>query len=337
MTFLAALMFVLGAGCEGTLAFLFLRQQPLAAMGICHLLGVFFLGLSYSIYCSRAAAEKWTASKYFFAYLCAVLFPFLGLLAAFLYYRSIRPKVFEEEEEEKVWSSDAVLNRMNAFLDEETLPHILRRVRSEISFQPIIDIMKGREMKAKARAIRLLSRTISKENVNLLREALKDPIPEVRLYAAGALLKIESDLNRQIQKAREQSEQRGSEKDFAVLAELYRNYAQIGITDEALAHYYLELAVVAYQHSLDLHTGQPEVTMGYADCLLALKQYDRARLLMDHAVQIWPQNKDIVFLRNGLYFDLGRCKEIGAFFSPIAGQKLNEIQQKACEFWTQEQ
>jgi tetratricopeptide (TPR) repeat protein len=336
MSLLSAVYVGIGVTLEGMMVVAFWKQEPLLSQAEYHLLAVLCLAAAYVRYISdRKTSQQGEKGRHGFALLVTAFFPGIGLIASILFYYATRNRSKASEESEEDLFEDLSADPLRTAVEgEESLPNLLRRVRSEMNFQPMIDIIRGHEAKAKAKAIFLLSRSVSAENVTLLKEALKDTNPEIRLYAASALLKIESGLNVKIQKARELTEQRGYYNDFTELGDVYAAYARIGITDEALSSFYLELASAAYRSALDIFTEQPEVAARYAQCLISLKQYDKALGFIDHAARTWPSHAGIIFLRNETYFDLGQYKDIGKTFSQIADQPLNEVQQRIVEFWT---
>jgi tetratricopeptide (TPR) repeat protein len=326
----------LAAGCvlESSLPFLFFTGQSFQLLMAAHLSGAGLFLAGYRIHELGIQSVKTVDSRHLLALLLVAFFPGLGWLAALLFYGAARSRSRQpEEQEEDEFSEEAKEPFAEPYGEDESFSHLLRRLRTEISFEPMVDIMRGREVKTKSRAIVLLSRQISKENVGLLREALRDGAPEIRLYAASALLKMENALNLKIQKAKSRVEQRGSETDFAELGDLYKHYAEIGITDEVLSKFYLELAVEAYRGSLDIVTEQLDVTLRYARCLTALREYGKVKHLLDRAVEIWPRSRDVVFLRNEVYFNLGKYGDIGKFFSQIDERTLTDPQKRISEFW----
>jgi tetratricopeptide (TPR) repeat protein len=331
------LFLTLAAGCalESVFLFLFCTGRSFQLLMAAHLAGTGLFLAAYRIHALGIQSVKTIDSRHLLAILLVAFFPGLGWLAALLFYGAARSRLRQPAEPvDDEFSGEGKESFAESYEEDESFSHLLRRVRTEISFEPMVDILRGRETKTKSRAIVLLSRQISKENVGLLREALRDGAPEIRLYAASALLKMETALNLKIQKAKSRVEQRGSEADFAELGDLYKHYAEIGITDEVLSKFYLELAVEAYRSSLDIVTEQLDVTLRYARCLTALREFRKVKQLLDRAVEIWPRSRDVIFLRNEVYFNLGQYGDIGKFFSQIDGEALTDSQRRIREFWT---
>ena len=141
-----------------------------------HLMAVFFFAVAAYLYFFRFYAKKTFAPRHLFAVLLVTFFSWFGLLAAGLFYLAVHARRTPDAVDEALQiDREELAGLRREFLqEEESLPDVLRRVRSEISFQPFIDILKGREARAKSKAIVILSRTISKENVRLLKGALKE-------------------------------------------------------------------------------------------------------------------------------------------------------------------
>lgn len=301
-----------------------------------HLGAVLLFSAAYAGSAVRLHSSRQIRGKILYALLMAAFFPGLGAWMALIFFVAARSgaKQVAAASEEEFFGDKKWLSRL-ALIDEgETPAHLQRRMRTEIGFRPMIDIIRGQETQAKTKAIFLLSRSMSREHVALLKEALRDGVPEIRLYAASALLKIEAELNRRIQQAKAECERRGNFGDYAQLGDLYATYAGIGIADPSLASYYLGRSAEAFRSSLDIYTEQPDSTLKLSRVLLELRQYDKVRGLLDRAVRVWPGDKEMVFLRNEVYFNLGRFEDIGAYFSGLSPEGLTEAEKGVTEFWT---
>jgi len=212
--------------------------------------------------------------------------------------------------------------------------NLLREVRDEVSFEPFIDIIRGYDLRIKVKVIEKLSQEVSRHHVTLLKEAIKDPAPEIRFTAAGALLKAEDEVNRNIDRAMKVARQRGTAQDFADLAGLYRRYAESGLLEERLALYYLSFACDAYQSSLDLNTDQPETFVQYARCLILLGRNERAKETLDRAVRLWPAHAELSFLRAEVCFKSGQIAEVHRSLVAVKPEGLGEAEKEVLQFWT---
>lgn len=269
-----------------------------------------------------------------YGYILTVFFPGFGALffvlqcGLFLKGKTLRTGLYEDYESyisRKQQDGGEVREVMNA----------LRQIREEVSFEPLVDILTGTDVRMKQRAIKKLSQKISRESVKLLQEATRDASPEVRLYAAAALLEMEAGINAKIRRASEMTKQKGSPQAYAELADLYSTYVKTGLSEETLAQYYLGLSAEAYEKSLDLDTNQPQVVADYARVLLALRRFDKAKRVMDRFVHLWPENGELVFLREEIYFNLGLYKDVGDLLKNAGRLAMEGREKEIFDFWTE--
>lgn len=268
-----------------------------------------------------------------FSIMVIAFFPMIGIFGVFLLWFAVyvlghrfHQGVYEEYEK-------YILERSADSYEAKFRGDITRRFREEVSFRPFADIMSGREIMTKAKVIKKLARSFSRESVLLLKTALKDESADVRLYAATALLKMEEDLNEKIQRVVNTVKREGTAQSYSDLGDLYRSYAGSGLLEPNLARYYLKLGGDAYRGSLDIDTGQPVLLGHYVKCLIELGEYDKAKVMMDRAVTLWPGHTDLNFLRNEIYFNLGRFEELNASFQKMEPQDLDEKRKEVFELW----
>ena len=216
----------------------------------------------------------------------------------------------------------------------ENTAAMMRKVRREISFEPYIDIICGNEDSAKARVIDKLSRIITRDSVMLLKKALADESSDIRIYAAGAMTRIEDTLRNRIRAAQSNTLKQGSPEDYAELADLLCLYARLDLLEERLAEYYLNLGLTAYRHSLAQDPEQTQVIVKCAQCLVELSEYRQAQELLDASAELLPEKAEIVFLKSEIYFRLNKFGEVVKCLQKIRDVHLGEEQKRIVEFWT---
>ncbi len=269
----------------------------------------------------------------FFGMLLSFFFPGLGIFMAILLFVASRKTDYSKNE---------LYEEYECFLKEREQEDSFTRyysnaiveLRREVSFESFVDIIKGTDSGIKKRVIDKLSKDISGHSVNLLKEAVRDSSPEVRLCAAGALLRIEENINEKIQLALKTTEQRGAAEDFSHLASLYQMYATIGLMEGTNYDHYMALACDAYKKSLDVETNQPSLMVDYGKCLLALKRYKHANALLTQAVRIWPNHQEINWLLVQSLFYLRSFNRIEEHLKDIACDELNDERKRIVEFWS---
>jgi len=211
--------------------------------------------------------------------------------------------------------------------------NILQELRKEVSFEPFIDILKGNNENFKKRVIDKLSRESSAHSVRLLKLAINDTLPETRLSASNALIKIEEDINSKIQKALKMTQKRGGAKDFENLADLYQVYASTGLMKKSGFEYFIYLACEAYQKSLDLDQNQINVFIEYVRSLLQLKDYIMASEIIDRAIVIWPNDQQIKLLRAEIYFYLEKFEDVSKLLSGLSAKHSTPQENEVLTFW----
>ncbi|MDD4899774.1 MAG: tetratricopeptide repeat protein [Candidatus Omnitrophica bacterium] len=271
---------------------------------------------------------------YFFSLILVLFFPGLGLIAAV--FLIIAARWFSGRLKTGLYDSyeKYITQKSYDSVFTQRPDNVLNKMRNEIGFEPFIDIMRGEELKIKLRVIEKLSREPKNENVKLLKEAFYDPAADVRLYAAAALLKMDSQVNSEIELMLKKTKSRGQAADFRQLGALYQKYVDSGLIEKSLTEYYLSLASQAYRTSLDIDTNQPDCLLDYVRCLFRLNQHNEAKSALDHAVAAWPDNPQMIFLRNEFCFITGDFANIGASFSGISPEGLSRDKREVWEFWT---
>ncbi len=297
-----------------------------------HLIASLSLGVAVYRVDEKMGRRDESRALYWYALLLVVFFPLIGLGAALIiaisriFGSAFRSGLYKDYENYlEVGKERASVTAVFAGL--------LRKVRSDVSFEPFVDIMRGDNIRTKERVIEKLSRAISRNSVKLLKEALKDPSAEVRFYAAGALLKLEGSLNERIHLVLKKTRQRGSARDFSNLGDLYRLYDDTGLIEKGLSGHYLSLSCDAYRSSLDIDTNQPDVVVSYAQCLMALKRYEKAKSLLDKAIHIWPRHNEIVFLRSEVYFQLGCLGEVSDILGDVDTDVVDDQRREILNLW----
>lgn len=335
MTFFMQIIIIAGSLAAESMAFIFLKQEGLehSHFWMCHALAVLFFGL----YLFQRGQDNLWRDKHLplamFGFLLFTFFPGVGFLGFLLllgyveYGRSpLGRSIFEEYE-------DYISENPEESLRIETALNVIRQFRFEVGFEPFVDILLGDKVSFKATVIRKLSENVNSANLRLLQIALRDAHPEIRLYAAGALMKIEARLNEQIQKAGIRVKENGTFKEYSELGDLYRLYATVNRSGDILWKYYLQQSAEAYQRSIDINANQPLVITYYCQALLELGEFERAQKTIENAFKIWPENPYIVYLCNEVYFQLGDFRDIPWRFSEMAPMEMDEKKLAVLDFW----
>jgi hypothetical protein len=334
MPLYSSILIIFSCLASEALAFYFLSQFGLGiTFLLTHVLAVLFFVLY--LY-RRGQGQLWRDKNLpmvFFGLLLFTFFPGVGLLGMAIlfgylrFFRSLKGKGLFEEYEKYISDQKDGSSRV------ENALNVLRQFRFEVGFEPFVDILLGDKVTFKASVIRKLSEQITPGNIQLLQMALKDPNAEIRLYAAGAIMKIETRLNEQIRKATERIKVTGTFREYAELGDLYRFYAVLSRSGGVLSEYYIRQSAQAYQKSLDINTNQPQTISYYCRTLIELGDLEKARNLIDRAARIWPENSDIVFLCSEVYFQQGDFEQMVKRFSKMSLLGLDEAKKRVVDFW----
>jgi len=331
--FYQIILIVSCAAIESLAVWFFLAEGITSRFVFLHVLAA----VCFVYYLYRRGQDNLWRDKYLplttFGFLLFTFFPGVGpvglliLLAYVEYSRSPHGRrVFEEYEKyisEKPPEGMALDNALK----------VLRQFRFELGFEPFVDILLGNKPAFKATVIRKLSEQISVNNIQLLQLALKDSRAEIRLYAAGALMKIETRLNEQIRKTARRIKAGATYKEYTQLGDLYRMYSSLNPSGGTLTRHYIRQSADNYEKSLDLNTNQPQAIAHYCRLLISLEEVDRARHLIDRAVKIWPENPDIVFLCNEVYFEMREFDRLPQRFLSVSEDNLDDTRKQVKRFW----
>ena len=146
---------------------------------------------------------------------------------------------------------------------------------------------------------------------------------------------MEAYLHDRVPGARRRAQQKGTAAAYAVLGDLYREYAASGLLDEVLAAYYFQQALEAYQNSLDKNTDRSDVLSAYIRCLVRLGKVERAKGLVTRAVQTWPRDTHLRFLSHEIYFYEGQFRRVAEDARETDAAALSRGEQEVVRFWTQ--
>lgn len=325
-----------GAVLEGVLFVFFFEGQSVSKMITIHAAAVLLMWCGFYFQNGRRDQRHGFRPVHFFILSFMLFFPAAGLFLGGILYllavemsRFLKSRIYDQYEEYLHEKSE-----LGAFARaSSSLALGLRQMRESVGFEPYADIMKGALVKSKLRAIDKLRKQLNKNSVGLLKQAIRDQSPEIRLYAANALLSLDREISEKIQLAREAAEHQGSASAYARLADLYRTYVKTGLAESSLCSKYLQQSVEAYQKSLDIETDQTLTIVSYGRSLVDLGEYEKAKILADRAMRLWPDHSEIVFLCNEIYFHLGLFSQIPVHFQRLNPEVLDKESKEVVLFW----
>jgi len=270
--------------------------------------------------------------EYLHAILLTAFFPYIGVLMAiiFLTITSSHPKTAPElfEEYEKLFQ-----DRDNFLIDIDSPTNVLQQVRSEVDFEPFIDIIKGDDSALKKKVIDKLARNVSVQNIKWLRELIDDPSTDVRLCATGSLLKMEGKIHDEIQTAYKNVKEKGDSQQSLYLADLYQMYVNSGLVTGKARQFYLDRACTQYKNALNYTTDKLPVMTRYIRTLLMMNREKEAEKILLEAVKNWPSNKEILLLEAETFFKNKNYHALKKELAHIKNDNLNMDEKEVIEFW----
>jgi tetratricopeptide (TPR) repeat protein len=174
---------------------------------------------------------------------------------------------------------------------------------------PLLDLLRELDVEHRRRVVLSVSSLDPARAIPILREALRDPDEEVRLFAYGVLSRHEDHLNRQILALQAAPATTSAERAAAAarLGDLYHEFCYLGLAGTQLQRFYLERAAAAYADALALDPEQPRVELKRARVHIRLRDPERAEEALVAAIvgglpvaETMPWQAEIYFLRGEL-------------------------------------
>jgi tetratricopeptide (TPR) repeat protein len=200
---------------------------------------------------------------------------------------------------------------------EQTLGSISRTLRAsrtlDLKVSPLVDVLHDSDLESKRTAITLLSRHATPEAIQVLRQLLSDPHPQIRSDASIALTRIEDELSKKLNAALEQWTADSTNPEHAVrLADAYYDYACSNLLDEVSERIYLEKARDLIQQVTAQSKSEAEQWMKLARIRQRLGEVTRALRDVSTAHQRSPQALEAYLLAMELAFSVGDWKRLTA-------------------------
>ena len=203
----------------------------------------------------------------------------------------------------------------------EPIEDVLARAReAEISLldereiEPVVDVLKEDDPELKRAAIEAITRQRGAGTVRLLRDLLHDPAPEARFFASIALAKLEDEIGKSILAAqRALAENPELPEARESLAQLYWDYALSGFLEGVTRDYYLELALDAFENTLEVGPHPDRLFLQLARVHLLLGNIAEAAALLDDLARKRPDDVDVRLARMEVIFEFGDFRELSIY------------------------
>ncbi len=187
----------------------------------------------------------------------------LGMFCVYIYVRNAKTQVrecFETDEHflsdgRKVWIKDVVRDAIDI-------------KRNELEVDAFRDVLQTNDPRLEENAISKLSRSLTKQSVNILKDVVKTSTSDTKILAASALIEMEDTIIAKIDTLRAQVYQNPDEDGILELARAYDLYCYLGVLDTVSEKYYQNLALEQYETFLQIASGHREANLEYGRILL---------------------------------------------------------------------
>jgi len=102
-----------------------------------------------------------------------------------------------------------------------------------------------------------------------------------------------------------------------------------------LRQHYLEKSAEAYEQALFASPDRREIVIRYCRALLKIGKFDEARAAIDDAVSLWAEDTELLFIRNEIYFNLGRYSDLKDHFARMPLIDMDLERRRVVDFWMQ--
>ncbi len=152
--------------------------------------------------------------------------------------------------------------------------------------QPYLDIFNQEDLDLKLNAIEKLSRSFTKESVQILKKGLDDISYEVRYFANNALDKIEKKMFSKIDIAAENIKRFPNDfHNYNTRGQLYLDTYFLGILDNSLKGFFLEKSLYDFIFSLQVNTKQSHLYLKITQIYLQQEDFTKVLDIADQALE----------------------------------------------------
>lgn len=184
------------------------------------------------------------------SFICMLILPFFGpaLLLIYELFQAQKPVIPFSEPESRLYAFtrkqtghlEDILDVIDEFTPEEL--DLLSLQWTDI--QPLLDVIHNGSLIEKCNALNSTIKEPTKESVELVRIALKDPSKEVRYYASTALTKIETEILDRLSQLQKDYEQNPGDDNLKYkLVDFYIQSCSLNIFSQVTAIHYLNSAL----------------------------------------------------------------------------------------------
>jgi tetratricopeptide (TPR) repeat protein len=175
----------------------------------------------------------------------------------------------------------------------------------DLEVQPLIDVLHTSDLEMKRAAVAALGRQVNPGAIQLLRQLLSDPQPEIRSDASITLTRLEEDLAGTLNASLELWTADPADKERTLnLADQYYKYACSNVLDELSRHCYFAKARDVLQHCIIQDSMNADLWLKLARIRQHLGETTQALQDVRTALQLQPHSAEAYMLAMELAFRL---------------------------------
>lgn len=187
---------------------------------------------------------------------------------------------------------------------------------------PMADVFKFMDIEYQKGAVDTLASKRDKKSIKILKDSLKDSVPEVRYFTVDALTKISKFYSDKILEAQlALKPEPDSVEKITQLGDCFYEYGVSGVEDEYLSNHYFNEAAKEYRKALKNDQSVP-LLLKYGEVLRKLGRLGEALEIFNQVTKEDKYNKKAMIGILDIYFQMGRNEEIKAIAIKIKKEKI---------------
>ncbi len=254
----------------------------------------------------------------------------LGMFSVYLYLRNAKTQArayFETDEHlhsdrRQVWIKDVERDAIDI-------------KRNEMEVDAFRDVLRTNDRQLEENAISKLSRSLTKNSVNILKDVVKTSTSDTQILAASALTEMEDKIITKIETLRAQVDQNPDEDTVLELARVYDLYCYLGVLDTVSEKHYQKLALEQYRSFLQMQSGHRTANLEYGRILLNAGRTEDAIKTLRLALALAPQDVNPQIWLAEAYYRSQEYDNVRKICTNLADtKKLPENIQEVVDWWT---
>jgi hypothetical protein len=176
------------------------------------------------------------------------------------------------------------------------------------SLRPLADEAQNVDEIAMLLSQQKLTRNPNQHSVKILRNLIKDPNPEIALYAAEGINSIENAFIEKIQKIRERIREGGKAKEkeyiqYYILGLLFLEFSKLLQDQKLIQRFYLKEAISALKSANNLRKTSKRILETAGDAYILLEQNEKALNIFTHLFSRDGKNRKLLMKLAECYYN----------------------------------